>query len=162
VPASKVYAPRYRAEWLVSSSTKPACPTRRDLLSAVGCLSGFCASKCAESHSRNSGNIRPCDCYGRFPCDTGHFMRLSRWFLISGCVGIFVSVVLATTSFIDDINPNLRLVLWPSIIAGMADPADLPEKFLVAAIMYGGNFLLYGLIGASIGIFFRPRLKNSK
>jgi hypothetical protein len=88
-------------------------------------------------------------------------MRLLRWFLTSGSIGIFVAVILATTSVVDGISPTLRLVLWPSLIAGMANPADLPEKFMVAVIMYGGNFVLYGLVGAAIGIFFRPRLEKS-
>ena len=87
-------------------------------------------------------------------------MRLLRWFLISGCIGIFVAVILATTSVTDSISPILRLVLWPTVFAGMADPADQPEKFMVAAIMYGGNFVLYGLVGTAIGLLFRPRHDN--
>ena len=89
-------------------------------------------------------------------------MRLLRWFLISGCIGIFVAIILATTSVIDSISPILRLVLWPTVFAGMADPAGLLEKFIVAVIMYGGNFVLYGLVGATIGLFFRSRVENSQ
>jgi hypothetical protein len=37
----QVYAPRYRAEWLAKITEAGVAPTRRDLLSAVRCLSGF-------------------------------------------------------------------------------------------------------------------------
>jgi hypothetical protein len=50
----------------------------------------------------------------------------------------------------------------PTSIAGMADPADLPEKLILGAFMYGGNFVVYGFVGMVIGIFIRLRMKNSK
>ena len=93
---------------------------------------------------------------------TGLSMRLLRWFLISGSVGIFVAVILGTSSAVDNfIGPAVRLVLWPSAFAGMADPSDLPEKFIVMAIMYGGNFVLYGAVGAAIGLFLGRVNKSS-
>jgi len=89
-------------------------------------------------------------------------MRLLRWFLFSGSVGIFVAVILATSSLVDNIiSPSVRLVLWPPAFAGMANPADMPEKFMVAAIVYGGQFVLYGLVGAAIGLLFGRRKGSS-
>jgi predicted cobalt transporter CbtA len=88
-------------------------------------------------------------------------MRLLRWFLIFGCIGILVAVILGTSSAIDNfISPAVRLVLWPSAFAGMANPSDLPEKFMVVAIVYGGNFVVYGVVGTAIGLFL-GRVKKS-
>ena len=88
-------------------------------------------------------------------------MRSLRWFLIFGCIGILVAVILGTSSAIDNfISPAVRLVLWPSAFAGMANPSDFPEKFMVVAILYGGNFVLYGVVGIALRLFV-GRVKKS-
>ena len=82
---------------------------------------------------------------------------LWRWFLVSGCVGMLVAFVLLAMTARHIVNPTVLLVLWPSSIAGIADPSSVSDKVLVAAFEFGGNFLLYGIIGALIGIGFRRK-----
>jgi hypothetical protein len=53
------------------------------------------------------------------------------------------------------VRPTVLLVLWPSSIAGIADPSTLSDKIIVAMFEFGGNFILYGLVGTVIGLFFR-------
>jgi hypothetical protein len=53
------------------------------------------------------------------------------------------------------LKPTVLLILWPSSIAGIADPSTLSDKIIVAMFEFGGNFILYGLIGTLIGLSFR-------
>jgi hypothetical protein len=74
-----------------------------------------------------------------------------RWFLIAGGIGVAVAVALTVWSSHGVVKPMVLLTLWPTSIVGMAN--DGPFKLTVAellilAVMYGGNFLLYGLLGA--------------
>jgi hypothetical protein len=80
---------------------------------------------------------------------------LWRWFLFSGCVGVLVALLLLALAARRIVSPTVLLVLWPSSIAGIADPSSVFDKVIVAAFEFGGNFLLYGIIGALIGIGFR-------
>ena len=74
--------------------------------------------------------------------------RIIRLFFGVGCVGVLVAfcLVLFKTT-----NPSVLLVLWPTSMAGMGDPETLPDQLLVGAVEFGGNFLLYGMIGAIAG-----------
>jgi hypothetical protein len=82
---------------------------------------------------------------------------LWRWFLVSGCVGVGVALVLLAMATRHIVSPTVLLILWPSSIAGIADPSSVSDKIMVAAFEFGGNFLLYGVIGALIGVGFRQR-----
>jgi hypothetical protein len=82
-------------------------------------------------------------------------MRISirdlwRWFLFSGCVGVLIALALLVMATRHLVSPTVLLVFWPSSIAGIADPSDVLDKILVAAFEFGGNFLLYGIVGAVI------------
>ena len=81
---------------------------------------------------------------------------LGRWFLVSGCLGVFVALALMVLGASHIVSPTVLLVLWPSSIAGIADPSTLSDKILVALFEFGGNFILYGVIGALVGLCF-PR-----
>jgi predicted cobalt transporter CbtA len=81
--------------------------------------------------------------------------RLTRWFLVSGCLGVLVALILMTMAASQLVRPTVLLVLWPSSIAGIADPSTLSDKIIVAMFEFGGNFILYGVIGTLIGLFFR-------
>src|SRR6266481_4947898 len=83
--------------------------------------------------------------------------RLRRWFLLSGCLGVLVALTLIAIPTRYVISPKILLVLWPSSIAGLADPLDLSDKILVAIFEFGGNFILYGVIGTLIGLCFRRK-----
>lgn len=69
--------------------------------------------------------------------------------LVGGCAGVLVAfclILLKTT------DVSVLLILWPTSIAGMANPTTLPDKLLIGAVELGGNFLLYGAIGAVAGV----------
>jgi hypothetical protein len=82
--------------------------------------------------------------------------RLGRWFLVSGCLGVFVALALMALGASHIVSPTVLLVLWPSSIAGIADPSTPSDKVLVALFEFGGNFILYGVIGTLVGLCF-PR-----
>lgn len=84
-----------------------------------------------------------------------YIKRLRPWFLISGCIGVLVALVLMALPP----RPVVLLVLWPASIAGLADPLTTWDKVLVASFEFGGNFLLYGGIGTVVGLCF-PRKSN--
>ena len=81
---------------------------------------------------------------------------LGRWFLVSGCLGVLVALTLVVPGTSHIVHPTVLMVLWPPSIAGMADPSTLSDKILVALFEFGGNFILYGVIGALVGLCF-PR-----
>ena len=81
--------------------------------------------------------------------------QLTRWFLVSGCLGVLVALILMLMTASHRIGPTVLLVLWPSSIAGIADPSNPSDKIIVAMFEFGGNFILYGLIGTVMGLFSR-------
>jgi hypothetical protein len=81
--------------------------------------------------------------------------RLGRWFLISGCIGIVVAVGLAVIAMSYSVNPTLLLVLWPVSIVGLANPSAGSEKIIFGIVEFGGNFILYGVIGFLIALLVR-------
>jgi hypothetical protein len=87
--------------------------------------------------------------------------RLRRWFLVSGCLGVFVALTLMATSTRYAISPRILLVLWPPSLAGFANPSTLPGIILVALVEFGGNFILYGAIGTLVGLCFRRNYRVS-
>jgi hypothetical protein len=81
---------------------------------------------------------------------------LGRWFLVSGTLGVVVALALMAIGASHIVSPTVLLVLWPSSIAGLADPSTLWDRILVGLFEFGGNFILYGTIGTLIGLCF-PR-----
>jgi hypothetical protein len=82
--------------------------------------------------------------------------KLRLWFLYSGCVGVLVALVLLAMGTRHIVSPTVLLVLWPSSIAGIADPSTMSDKIMVGLFEFGGNFILYGAIGTLVGLCF-PR-----
>jgi hypothetical protein len=80
---------------------------------------------------------------------------LKGWFLASGCIGVIVALVLAAIASNRSLNPTLLLALWPPSIVGLADPTSLSAKILIGVFEFGGNFLLYGVVGTALGVVFR-------
>ena len=74
--------------------------------------------------------------------------RTTRWFVIAGCIGIAISTLISI--FRPD-NPALVLCLWPSSIVGLADPSGLRNQIIFGVFMFGGQFLLYGVLGLVAG-----------
>jgi hypothetical protein len=86
---------------------------------------------------------------------TTRLAGLKGWFLISGCIGVLVAVALGMIASHRSLNPKLLLTLWPPSIIGIADPSTLSDKILFAVIEFGGNFLLYGIVGTGLGLAVR-------
>jgi hypothetical protein len=82
---------------------------------------------------------------------------LLRWFLVSGCVGVLVALALAAVGTNRIVSPGILLALWPPSVVGIADPTSQSDKILFAIIEFGGNFVLYGVVGTFIGWGFRRR-----
>lgn len=73
-----------------------------------------------------------------------------RWFIIAGAIGVAVAVVLTIWSSHGVVRPAVLLTLWPTSIVGMANTGPFRltlVELLILAVMYGGNFLLYGVVG---------------
>ena len=87
---------------------------------------------------------------------------LKAWFLVSGCIGIIIALVLAAVASNRALNPMLLLTLWPSSIVGLADPTTLPDKILIGAFEFGGNFLLYGVVEQGLGLLFDEEMGRDK
>jgi hypothetical protein len=82
---------------------------------------------------------------------------LPRWFLLSGCVGVLVALTLAAVGTSRIVSPSILLTLWPPSIFGIAEPTTPSDKIVLAIIEFGGNFVLYGVVGTLIGWGFRRR-----
>ena len=80
---------------------------------------------------------------------------LKTWFLVSGCIGIIVALLLAFIGSSRSLDPKLILTLWPASIVGLADPWTITGKILIGLYEFGGQFLLYGVIGTVCGLAFQ-------
>lgn len=73
------------------------------------------------------------------------------WFLVAGCIGVVMAGVMTLGR--DHVPSHLLMALWPTSLTGMAF-TEPPKLSLSAAvlilIMYGGNFVLYGLVGGVV------------
>jgi hypothetical protein len=79
------------------------------------------------------------------------------WFLCSGCVGVLVALVLAAIGTKRIVSPTVLLVLWPPSLAGIADPSTTSDRIIIGLFEFGGNFVLYGLVGMLIGLVFNGK-----
>lgn len=70
-----------------------------------------------------------------------------RWFLLAGCIGVVVAVVLTLLLSHDLIPAGIAIALWPTSILGLVDPTNLRDQIITGVFTFGGNFLLYGLLG---------------
>ena len=82
-----------------------------------------------------------------------------RWFLFGGLVGLAIALFFST-QFGQTVFPaRVLLTLWPLGILLMAvDRATVSTIVLAIVIVYGSNFLLYGLLFMLISLavsFFR-------
>ncbi|MHB1938945.1 MAG: hypothetical protein ACYCOR_20585 [Acidobacteriaceae bacterium] len=89
--------------------------------------------------------------FDKFPVNDATDARLGRWFLISGGVGVIVAILLAIAMSYNRAPEKLLFTLWPTAILQVVDPHSLAGLIVMLLFVYGGNFLLYGLIGCGIG-----------
>lgn len=73
-----------------------------------------------------------------------------RWFLIAGCFGVVLAVILSLLLSYDLVPAGFVIALWPTSILGLVDPSSLVDKAITGIFTYGGNFLLYGFLGLFI------------
>jgi hypothetical protein len=77
--------------------------------------------------------------------------HLFRWFVISGCIGVASAVVLTILMSQDRVSSSMILTLWPTSMVALIDPRTVWSKVITGIFTFGGNFLLYGLIGLGVG-----------
>jgi hypothetical protein len=76
--------------------------------------------------------------------------RFARWFLIWGSVGVLVAVALYALGSVPALrvrSADVILVLAPAMVLGLAEPTTLGGKLFLLGIVFGTNFVLYGLLG---------------
>jgi hypothetical protein len=74
-------------------------------------------------------------------------------FIVWGGLGLSIAAILTLLASRFDVWPLVLLTLWPSSIFGAASnkpPTVSISSAVMLALMYGGNFLLYGVIGKFI------------
>jgi hypothetical protein len=77
--------------------------------------------------------------------------HLFRWFVIPGCIGLAIAVALTILIPHDRVSSSMVLILWPTSIVALIDPSTLWSRVITGIFTFGGNFLLYGLIGLGVG-----------
>jgi hypothetical protein len=77
--------------------------------------------------------------------------HLFRWFVIPGCGGVAIAVVLTILMSQDRVSSSMVLSLWPTSIAALIDPKTIWSQVITGIFTFGGNFLIYGLIGLGVG-----------
>ncbi len=87
-----------------------------------------------------------------FPQEHSRASELHRWFFFSGGVGLAIAIILADLLRHDlmahDLgSTELLKVLWPSSLVSGAGGTTVPAQLLDGLLMYGGQFVLYGLCG---------------
>jgi hypothetical protein len=74
--------------------------------------------------------------------------QIKTFTLLCGSVGLAVAIVLNIISS-SELSTSTLFILWPSSIFGFGfnGPSLSLLGLIIAAIEYGGNFVLYGLVG---------------
>jgi hypothetical protein len=78
--------------------------------------------------------------------------RLVLWFVISGVVGILIAVALAVLASYREVNPYILILLWPPSFVGLVDPTSPSDKIIFGVVEFGGNFIIYGVIGLFVAM----------
>jgi hypothetical protein len=82
--------------------------------------------------------------------------------LTMGGAGLAIAIVLTVIAAHSEVSSLILLILWPTSIfgAGTNDPPTFSfgSAFLIL-LMYGGNAVLYGLLGLLISQIGRSRSK---
>ncbi|HLM83267.1 MAG TPA: hypothetical protein VK302_21890 [Terriglobales bacterium] len=79
--------------------------------------------------------------------------RFARWFASWGCIGVLVAMALYALGSIPALrtnslfNPYIMLVLAPAMILGLAEPTTFGSKLFLLGMVFGTNFVLYGILG---------------
>ncbi len=76
--------------------------------------------------------------------------RFGRWFLLGGVVGVCVGLLFFIPALFQLLGDGV-LYVFPSSIMGLAEPKTWQEITLLLSIEFTSQFVLYGVIGLSIG-----------
>jgi hypothetical protein len=63
-----------------------------------------------------------------------------------------MAVALAVLASYRDVNSYILLLLWPPSIVGLTEPSSPSDKIILGVIEFGGNFIIYGVIGLFVGM----------
>ncbi len=96
--------------------------------------------------------------FDSLPVDPRSDAHLGRWFFGAGAIGLLTAILLAVAMSYDRAPEGLVLVLWPTAMLQLIDPKTIGSEIVTALFVYGGNFLVYGLLGVGIG-FLVGRLR---
>jgi hypothetical protein len=77
--------------------------------------------------------------------------HLGRWFVAGGILGVLIALVLAVGLRYDAVSTGIVLTFWPASMVQLIDPRTIGSKIAVGLIVYGSNFLIYGVIGVVAG-----------
>jgi hypothetical protein len=84
---------------------------------------------------------------------------MTRWFLAFGAIGLLVALAIAILASHRAtyrlIRPSVVMTLWPASVIGIVDPTDTSSQIVFGLIEFGGNFLLYGVVGVFFGTIIR-------
>jgi hypothetical protein len=77
--------------------------------------------------------------------------HLSRWFLFGGLAGVVIGGLLFIPFLFNALGDSV-FVIFPSSIAGIADPRTTEDIALLLVIEFTSQFFLYGVIGFALGV----------
>ena len=100
-----------------------------------------------------------------FPQEPSRESQRYRWFFFAGGIGLAIAIILADLLSHDlmahDLGSGeLLKVLWPSSVVSGAHAATVPAQLLDGLLMYGGQFVLYGLVGLLLASLVRQRRRH--
>ena len=92
---------------------------------------------------------------------------VGKWKLVVSCgaVGLVVAIVLTVIASNTEVSPIILLFLWPTSIFGAGTNQPWSFSFGSAFLIlleYGGNTVLYGLLGLLISQALYSRSESSK
>jgi|HubBroStandDraft_1064217.scaffolds.fasta_scaffold190165_2 hypothetical protein len=79
--------------------------------------------------------------------------QFTRWFAISGAVGVFVAIVLyvlGSVPYIRQAVVHVSTFLCPEMSLGLTEPSSPAAVALLVGWVFGTNFVLYGTVGAAL------------
>jgi hypothetical protein len=88
---------------------------------------------------------------------------LFYWFLAFGVLGLAVALFLLYALSHELVVADYAIIFWPTSMVLLAANDSYWTKVLTIGFAFGGNFILYGLIGIIVGFFVnrfrRPSVK---
>ncbi len=85
--------------------------------------------------------------------------RTRKFVIVCGSLGLLIAVVLSVIASHAEVSPPVLPVLWPTAILGAgtnATPTLSIGSIVLIGLEYGGNFLLYGVVGYFISGWRKP------